>query len=105
MGKYTPGPWKVVQPKDVGLHHMPIFIEGETREDDTICAMGAGIVHYANAETNARLIAAAPDLLEAAKAMEQVLELYNNKEESLKAVMLRLGMLKQAITKASGGDS
>ena len=35
---------------------LPPIIEGETRVDDTICMMGAGSVHFANAEENAARI-------------------------------------------------
>ena len=63
MSKHTPGPWKIVGGGRDGMMERALHIEGETRKDDTICSLGSGLVHYANAKANARLIAAAPDLL------------------------------------------
>lgn len=63
---YTPGPWKVETPgkvRQVNSDEGPIALVVERRE--------RGSSHYDNAETdaNARLMCAAPDLLEALKEL------------------------------------
>ena len=66
--KHTPGPWKISrQKKKKGMISMPPLIESANPrpgDGETVCSMGGGIVHFANGEANARLISAAPDLLE-----------------------------------------
>jgi len=69
----TPGPWKIARMmKKRGLTLSDaLFIETENPlpgHGETICRLGAGIVHFANSEANGRLIAASPTLLEAAAA-------------------------------------
>jgi len=65
--KHTPGPWVIVTPtkkKGMALSGA-LFIGSENPlpgEGETVCGLGAGIVHFANAEANARLISAAPDI-------------------------------------------
>jgi hypothetical protein len=57
--KHTPGPWKRLQGMIVGNLH-----KGERgTEGDVVCLM-KGYVDYKNQDANARLIAAAPELLE-----------------------------------------
>ena len=63
----TPGPWKIARM----MKKSALFIEAENPlpgHGETICRLGAGIVHFANSEANGRLIAASPTLLEAAAA-------------------------------------
>ncbi len=89
MSKYTPGPWKVV------------FENNKLRVDSRrayICEMVQyGMVeqkrdYYKHEETNARLISAAPELLELSK---QVLDLHS------KDILVSLRVsLRQAIAKA-----
>ena len=66
MGKHTPGPWSVARGGMI-LAERP-FICGDTREGITVAVVtiNAGI---AASEANARLIAAAPDLLAAICAL------------------------------------
>lgn len=59
---HTPGPWFVLQ--------NPMGSDCITAEDCTICSMPDWDDDYANEEAaNARLIAAAPDLLEALQGL------------------------------------
>lgn len=69
MTKHTPGPWGV---DDAG-GEAPFGVFAE--DGDAVCYLtenpmgGLGLREYAEDQANARLIAAAPDLLEAAKAV------------------------------------
>ena len=66
--KHTPGPWMVYVPErgqDGHPHNLSIGAETETRA--TYVASVPGGAHYDWAQANARLIAAAPDLLAALK--------------------------------------
>lgn len=75
-GKHTPGPWQVVRPSvgvDANWH--------VTDKDDTFVAHVYGFGHAVDEKSlnNARLIAAAPDLLGA------LIEIYNLRELGKKA--------------------
>ena len=73
MSKHTPGPWHVVMSDNATP-----FIQHENGHDWTdiddrtsrVCHMPAEIVENFNSLNNARLIAAAPELLEALEALE-----------------------------------
>ena len=58
--EHTPGPWEIN--KMTATYKIPIY----GPHDTWICSMDAGIDAH-TAQANARLIAAAPDLLEACK--------------------------------------
>jgi hypothetical protein len=84
MSKHTPGPW--VQRK------------GELKGSDgnNVCVWGLGLAHCSRdavAEANARLIAAAPDLLEALKEIVQRNEIQH---------WFNLDQARAAIAKAEG---
>jgi len=72
--EYTPGPWGV---DDAG-GEAPFGVFAE--DGDAVCYLtenpmgGLGLREYAEDQANARLIAAAPDLLEAAKAFVAINE-------------------------------
>jgi len=91
--KHTPGPWEVLQETwhgDIEVHG--IYAKDGTRIVETDCG------HYPPNLPDARLIAAAPELLEAAK--EAKLELCRHPDlDAVDAVLLKLG---QAIAKAEG---
>jgi len=57
MQNHTKGPWYVVRPKEAARNGSPILATGES--------VGVYFAHGSNGEANARLIAAAPDLLAA----------------------------------------
>ena len=66
MSAFTPGPWKAIE------RHPDIAVWGRDEDGDPVgehvaSIYGDGTVE--NAEANARLIAAAPDVYEALKAM------------------------------------
>ena len=71
MSKHTPGPWIVGKPSVA--HGVQIFhLQGAIRQEyGTICTMPA---KGKGRTANARLIAAAPDLLEACKCLLADLE-------------------------------
>lgn len=63
-GKYMPGPWKAHY---LTQHRMRVTTDlgVPSLGDDTICEIALWNVDYATQVANARLIAAAPDMLEA----------------------------------------
>jgi hypothetical protein len=63
-GKYTPGPWATTTLKISRNKFQTSVMAG----DDHICKIG-----QENTDANAKLIAAAPDLLEALRDCQQVL--------------------------------
>ncbi len=80
MSSYTPGPWAWNKP----------YLEGE----DTIILRCSVLPHKADA----RLIAAAPDLLEAAKAALEFID-----REFIEATVAE--QLRAAIARAEGGEA
>ena len=67
MSKHTPGPWKSIL--EAGSHIRRLVID---KEGFAVCVATAPLPgpDHATAQANARLIAAAPALLEAAKALQ-----------------------------------
>ncbi len=73
MSKHTPGPWLAVQPTAIDYRAMQI----QTDESLIAVCCGGGPKRAISApeeRANARLIAAAPDLLEALKAYMHAME-------------------------------
>lgn len=68
MTGHTPGPWKVLK---VGNQWAVVKAKAK-RGDDDICT---GSVYHDDYEANARLIASAPELLDALKGAKAALEL------------------------------
>lgn len=64
--KHTPGPWNAVELEDGNI------VTGNTRHCGNVCELDLG----AESAANARLIAAAPELLEALEKCEQALSAY-----------------------------
>lgn len=103
--RHTPGPWHVTTCMDYWVEHaQPI-----TEADDGF----RGVAHcgdhadWPNSsarqrewEANARLIAAAPDLLDAAKCMRQHLALFCGPDDAIANWIFRF--VDAAITKATG---
>lgn len=65
MAKHTPGPWNVKKPNDVNINFW-IEVRGGGYKS-LICETTNCLGHGGTSEANARLIAAAPDLLAALK--------------------------------------
>jgi hypothetical protein len=96
MGKHTPGPWKA-QPRE--------GIEGQwevvsTCETEWLIAAAAPHIDGDPDEANARLIAAAPELLEALLGLRLYVDPMMGGEEVDNAIRAA----NAAIAKATGGD-
>ena len=87
---HTPGPWHVCDP-DVAVNAFIVVDEGNISIADCGCFSG-------NREANARLIAAAPDLLDALKMVQRSTEWPTMESETQDAVSA-------AISRATGEDS
>ena len=105
MTKHTPGPWGV---DDAG-GEAPFGVFAE--DGDAVCYLtenpmgGLGLREYAEDQANARLIAAAPDLLKAAKdALESLTECGPHRSEGLdcEACGESIAALRAAISAAEG---
>jgi hypothetical protein len=88
QSQHTPGPWTYYKTLD-GKHH--VDLPGD----------GAADVVGANAPNNARLIAAAPELLEALKAIVDTCDTSpSNRPSALDVILSRIA--RQVIAKAEG---
>jgi hypothetical protein len=90
--KHTPGPWRT----DV---RDPAFVNYDVRTDDTIiCTMGIEMPTEEEA-ANARLIAAAPELLEALEKLEHTALFW--KDMGVNISIDQLKQAREAIDKAT----
>jgi hypothetical protein len=120
QSKHTPGPWKMVSDTrfDSGLTYVsvqPVTPDAQTMRpllmasgEHHICRMTHTAARHAIAmhEGNARLIAAAPDLLEAAKLVLAGLEArIDAASASAVPVFDGIANLHDAIAKAEGRDA
>lgn len=105
MTKHTPGPWGV---DDAG-GEAPFGVFAE--DGDAVCYLtenpmgGLGLREYAEDQANARLIAEAPNLLEAAKAAREWLTFLETQEHPVGRMLLiadALSKLDAAIAAAEG---
>ncbi len=75
--KHTPSDWRlVIRTETNGALTLPPYVETNNPlpgHGETICMLGVTNLHYANAEANGRLIAAAPELLAELVAFEQLI--------------------------------
>jgi hypothetical protein len=102
MTPHTPGPWKVVEhyedasTRKIGLHGCPAIV---SEKGVVVVHPEVGIVteDLSTAKANARLIAAAPEMLEALK--ECLEEITNPEEETWPHAQ---HVAKRAIAKAEG---
>jgi hypothetical protein len=96
---HTPGPWSWLSPETlVGNHgHRPVILTA--RELDERGKDGR-LVEFDPKGPNARLIAAAPELLEALKALLPIFDLDDPRE--IKDFMAECGQAEAAIAKAEG---
>jgi hypothetical protein len=92
--KHTPGPWMAVN-RFIG------YIDGPTQQFCTIAETPKWDGEsYAEADANARLIAAAPELLSVAKTLLLYVETYGG--EVTKNIAAALPLYRAAIAKATG---
>ena len=94
--QYTPGPWTITvyPPDDYGAEDLCAYIDGN-RKHVAHCMPPDGTSTELR-DANARLIAAAPELLEA-------LKLIANAENSALDLAYCKGIARAAIAKATGG--
>ena len=99
--KHTPGPWEVLVKERVGAP--TVYIVRDRNADELIRLSDK---YFSNADANARLIAAAPELLETCKAARQLWNDFLTKKESFADYASRAqqvqSMLADAIAKAGG---
>jgi len=99
--KYTPGPWAFIVPDGVSVRHPQVY-----SDTGPICnATWLGDGRLKELEANARLIAAAPDLLEALIAMVEIAELTIGWLPTPPSADGPLIKARAVITKATGGAS
>jgi len=93
MGKHTPGPWKTVRPESQYSNSVRVF----TERSQYLATVGGSDQLLDEIIANARLIAAAPELLE---ALQEVIE------DGLKTNMESwITKAKDAIDKATGASA
>lgn len=95
--KHTPGPWSVVKPQDERVQQFRIFSNRKY-----IGSIGNSDETVAETKANARLIAAAPDLLEAIKEYFEAYANEGKKPGWIKRVGAARRKVNAAIAKAEG---
>lgn len=98
--KHTPGPWVVTPHPQT---HVDVFGVGVIRDDKEFQYALSHTFCYQNAEANARLIAAAPELLEALIRLEAELVEDKYGECYEPSPFENLALARAAIAKATGG--
>lgn len=100
MRKHTPGPWEML----LSDNATPFILHGKDAHlydiddlDRLVCVMPAEIMKDFNSFANARLIAAAPDLLEACK------KLITGWQSDTDTLQVAIDAARAAIAKAEGG--
>lgn len=102
--KHTPGPWSVLWSSNTfpSIHAGPTSVPVASLYAHTPSRSDRDI--FENAEANARLIAAAPELLEALNGIQNALQNYNQ-TAPVNELREKLGpMLQRIIAKATGGS-
>ena len=102
MSKHTPGPW-VVSADPMHFHSLTTVIGGKESSQKNgppqqMIVQVGGFAEWKEAAANARLIAEAPELLEA-------LKLIANAENSALDLAYCKGIARAAIAKATGGST
>ena len=103
MSKHTPGPWAIGQKANFDLHGFMVHGFPVAGAGQAIAAVWAGAVGkeafgFDNQEANARLIAAAPDMLAALKLCEPFCKGHQETPEKV----ARYAAVRAAIAKAEG---
>jgi hypothetical protein len=108
--KHTPGPWKA-QPREFPEGQW--FLEGQwevvsTCENERLIAEAAPHIDSDSEEANARLIAAAPELLEALVDLTRVMPVLPADAKNIRGIEQQYDAANRAaraaIAKATGGD-
>lgn len=104
---YTPGPWAIQPSLDTGHYGPPLTIIGPRHPGEhapIIASISGAALHDPRHEANARLIAAAPDLLAALKKIDGLAERYIRDEKDPIGLPLRqiVDLTYSAIAKATG---
>lgn len=103
--KHTPGPWRVGGLDKCDVMGPRLSIDGSGRQTGTF-AVAQCTGYKAEREANAALIAAAPELLEACKALfaadEAICENVGRKSDQAMNRIAALDMAQRAINKAEG---
>jgi hypothetical protein len=96
MTKHTPGPWTIVDPEAGGPAVQSARMTSEARNGGFVSAICPG----PDGEANARLITAAPDMLEALKIAEGII---SNVVDSGKVMLVpHRNMIRDVIKQATG---
>ena len=101
MNEFTPGPWWVGRSGASPLNDDIYFAEG-SGHNQRIATCTYNYLSDVEIEANARLIAAAPEMLEALKAMVDAE--YDGPDLDVGAFRLRLRAARAAIAKAHGQE-
>jgi hypothetical protein len=116
QAKHTPGPWNIGMRSGANSNLIYAYNGAEQHDDDSICSV-YGMYQHTEIENqkegvglaNARLIAAAPELLDELKAVEAHLHAYVEAIEwgggAASKSAERLASVRKAIAKAEGGAS
>lgn len=102
MAKHTPGPWKVADYRT--LNSGDYVIRGPEKGPDNPNPVVASVVKQSGAAANARLIAAAPDLLEALIRLSEAWEKFGPTLATVSGGPTSLDLAHAAIAKAIGKD-
>jgi len=94
--KHTPGPW-CIGDSDLPVSQMAVMQAEPARKHSTIARMSKGVQPFEEISANLKLMAAAPDLLEALQALELLFSPLA--KDSTQAVWI--GKARAAIAKAT----
>ena len=109
---FTPGPWEVYSCEE-GERHGQVFAPDGVSDGKTVCDLPKSkliqpedkrknhyFVHSAEDEANARLIAAAPDLLSQCKHLEKIIRCRLPEMDA----DIELAKLREVLAKVDGGE-
>ncbi len=103
--KHTPGPWQYLE----GENDLPVIRAQKSRDKGygvTVASVAVSPFPAAERKANARLIAAAPELLEAAQSLIAYLDREAQGEQSAQDIARQslADLLRAAIAKATGQE-
>ena len=101
-GKHTPGPWAIEHKVDGGFTYAPRIHVGPARIH---YSAGYHAEFKARAEADARLIAAAPDLLDVAARLVRLSDSQYHGDDAAGQFDALVAQARTAINRATGGES